>query len=53
MRELWAVTNPASTNFSFLQEQLLNGDAWIAFDHTSRLVGALKKKKKITKEKIK
>ncbi len=40
MRELWAVTNPASTNFAFLQEQLLNGDAWIAFDHTSRLAGA-------------
>lgn len=40
MRELWAVTNPASTNFSALQEQLLNGDAWIAFDHTSRLAGA-------------
>lgn len=40
MRELWAVTNPASTNFSFLQEQLLNGDAWIAFDHTSRLAAA-------------
>ena len=40
MRELWAVTNPASTNFSFLQEQLLNGDAWVAFDHTSRLAQA-------------
>jgi len=40
MRELWAVTNPASTNFSFLQEQLLNGDAWIVFDHTSRLAQA-------------
>lgn len=40
MRELWAHTNPASTNFSFLQEQLLNGDAWIAFDHTSRLAQA-------------
>lgn len=40
MRELWAVTNPASTNFSFLQEQLLNGDAWIVFDHTSRVAGA-------------
>jgi multiple sugar transport system substrate-binding protein len=24
MRELWAVTNPSSTNFSFLQEQLLS-----------------------------
>ena len=40
MKELWSHTNPASTNFSFLQEQLLNGDAWIAFDHTSRLAQA-------------
>lgn len=38
--ELWAHTNPASTNFSFMQEQLLSGDAWIVFDHTSRLAGA-------------
>ena len=37
---LWEHTNPASTNFNFLQEQLLSGDAWIAFDHTSRLAGA-------------
>lgn len=40
MKELWAVTNPGSTNFSFLQEQLLNEDVWIAFDHTSRLASA-------------
>ena len=40
MRELWEVTNPASTNFSFLQEQLLSEDVWIAFDHTSRLAAA-------------
>lgn len=40
MRALWEHTNPASTNFSFLQEQLLNGDAWIVFDHTSRLAQA-------------
>jgi multiple sugar transport system substrate-binding protein len=39
-KELWAVTNPGSTNFSFLQEQLLNEDVWIAFDHTSRLAAA-------------
>lgn len=38
--ELWKHTNPASTNFSFMQEQLLSGDAWIVFDHTSRLAGA-------------
>jgi multiple sugar transport system substrate-binding protein len=40
MRELWSHTNPASTNFSFMQEQLLSGDAWIVFDHTSRLAQA-------------
>lgn len=40
MRELWSHTNPASTNFSFMQEQLLSGDAWIVFDHTSRLANA-------------
>ena len=37
---LWEHTNPASTNFNFMQEQLLSGDAWIAFDHSSRLAGA-------------
>lgn len=39
-RELWSHTNPASTNFSFMQEQLLSGDAWIVFEHTSRLAQA-------------
>ncbi len=39
-RELWEHTNPASTNFSFMQEQLLSGDAWIVFDHSSRLAQA-------------
>ena len=39
-KELWAVTNPGSTNFSFLQEQLLSEEVWIAFDHTSRLANA-------------
>ena len=38
--ELWAVTNSGSTNFSFMQEQLLSEDVWIAFDHTSRLAAA-------------
>lgn len=39
-KELWRYTNPASTNFSFLQEQLLSEEVWVAFDHTSRLAGA-------------
>ena len=37
---MWQYTNPASTNFSFLQEQLLSEEVWVAFDHTSRLAGA-------------
>jgi len=40
LRNLWEHTNPDSTNFSFMQEQLLSGDAWIVFDHTSRLAKA-------------
>ena len=40
-RRLWAHTNPASTNFNFMQEQLLSGDAWIVWDHSSRLANAL------------
>ncbi|WP_299655181.1 ABC transporter substrate-binding protein [uncultured Jannaschia sp.] len=39
-RELWEHTNPASTNYAFMQEQLLSGDAWIVFDHSSRLAQA-------------
>ncbi|TVR07552.1 MAG: carbohydrate ABC transporter substrate-binding protein [Salinarimonadaceae bacterium] len=37
---LWEHTNPASTNFSFMQEQLISGDAWVVFDHTARLADA-------------
>lgn len=38
--KLWEHTNPASTNFNFMQEQLLSGDAWIVWDHSSRLAQA-------------
>ena len=37
---LWEHTNPASTNFNFMQEQLIAGDAWVVFDHTARLAEA-------------
>ncbi len=36
-KELWQYTNPASTNYDFMQEPLLTGDVWIAFDHIARL----------------
>lgn len=43
-RELWKYTNPASTNFSFMQEQLLTEEVWVAFDHTARLADAFNEK---------
>ena len=36
-KELWQYTNPASTNYDFMQEPLLTGDVWVAFDHIARL----------------
>jgi multiple sugar transport system substrate-binding protein len=36
-KDLWQYTNPASTNYDFMQEPLLTGDVWIAFDHIARL----------------
>ncbi|MBP1849163.1 extracellular solute-binding protein [Rhizobium halophytocola] len=43
-KELWTYTNPASTNYAFMQEQLLSGEVWVAFDHTARLADAFNKK---------
>lgn len=43
-KELWAVTNPGSTGYSFMQEQLLTEEVWVAFDHTSRLADAFNQK---------
>lgn len=39
-KELWQYTNPASTNYGFMQEPLLSGDVWVAFDHVARLADA-------------
>src|SRR5690606_36448656 len=39
-KELWSHTNPASTNYAFMQEPLLAGDVWVAFDHVARLADA-------------
>lgn len=43
-KELWQYTNPASTNYDFMQEPLLTGDVWIAFDHIARLGEAFNQK---------
>lgn len=43
-KELWQYTNPASTNYDFMQEPLLTGDVWLAFDHIARLGEAFNQK---------
>jgi len=41
MKDLWAVSNPNSTNYNFMQEPLMAGEVWIAWDHIARLKDAL------------
>ena len=36
-KDLWQYTNPASTNYNFMQEQLVNDEVWLAFDHIARI----------------
>lgn len=43
MKDLWAVTNPQSTNYGFMQDPLQSGEVWVAWDHVARLIDALTK----------
>ncbi len=43
-KDLWAHVNPRSTAFNFMQEPLLSGEVWVAFDHTARLKDAFDQK---------
>lgn len=43
-RDLWKTVHPNSTNYGFMQEPLLSGEVWIAFDHVARLIDALNRK---------
>jgi multiple sugar transport system substrate-binding protein len=40
LRQLWAQTAPASTNYDNMQEPLQRGEVLVAWDHVARLVGA-------------
>src|SRR5690606_6768277 len=40
-RDLWRYVNPQSTTYAFMQEPLLAGEVWVAWDHTARLIDAL------------
>jgi multiple sugar transport system substrate-binding protein len=39
--DLWQYVNPNSTNYDFMQEPLLDGEVWIAWDHVARVNEAL------------
>jgi multiple sugar transport system substrate-binding protein len=38
--DLWPTIHPQSINYAFMQEPLLSGEVWVAFDHTARLIEA-------------
>ena len=42
LNEAWEAVNPQSTTYSFMQEPLLSGEVWVAWDHTARLINALR-----------
>lgn len=37
---LWPTIHPQSISYEFMQEPLLAGEVWVAFDHTARLIDA-------------
>jgi multiple sugar transport system substrate-binding protein len=40
MKELWKVSNPASTNYAYMQEPMERGEVLVAWDHVTRLIDA-------------
>ena len=40
-KQLWAVTNPQSPTYAMMDEPLLSGEVWVAWDHAVRLSDAL------------
>lgn len=38
--EFWPYIHPQSISYEFMQEPLLAGEVWVAFDHTARLIEA-------------
>jgi multiple sugar transport system substrate-binding protein len=41
LKRLWAVTNPQSTTYAYMQDPLQSGEVWIAWDHQARFQSAL------------
>ena len=40
-KDVWAQANPNSTSYDFMQEPLLAGEVWVAWDHIARVKDAL------------
>lgn len=43
-KAIWEVSNPQSANYEFMQEPLQADEVWIAWDHTARLINAVRDK---------
>jgi multiple sugar transport system substrate-binding protein len=43
-KEMWTSVTPASAGYGFMQEPLLTGEVWVAWDHIARLKDALDQK---------
>jgi multiple sugar transport system substrate-binding protein len=44
LRRLWGVTHPSSFAYEFMYEPLLSGEVWVAWDHTARLIPAIRQR---------
>lgn len=42
--DLWAYIHPDSLDYEYMQEPLLSGAVWVAFDHSARLINAFSEK---------
>jgi multiple sugar transport system substrate-binding protein len=42
LADTWQYVNPQSTTYGFMQEPLQSGEVWVAWDHTARLIEALR-----------
>lgn len=44
LRRLWGVTHPSSFLYAFMNEPLLQGEVWVAWDHSARLLPAFRER---------
>lgn len=42
LRDAWAVANPQSLSYDQMAEPLQSGEVWVAWDHTARLIDAVR-----------